>query len=152
MRRQPRPKSGEHDSDEYPADLIEDGDLPFEPDPIAVAQHIGGPLVISADHEVSIDTVALEARVGYQQRLLADTSARLDTAQEEIKHLQQRLTQMEVFVHKLHQDQGVAREVMERQTRHSALDLASRTAGTPDSSVIIPLYETFLAVLRGQVH
>ena len=105
--------------------------------------------MVTADQVIA----TLLERVDYQQRLIGEGSSRLDQAQEAIKLLEQRLTQLEVFANKLSQQRDVAREMAERQTRYSALDLAIKASGpTADSRQMTGVAEGFLEWLRGMVH
>jgi hypothetical protein len=109
---------------------------------------------IEGDHNLSsVEFVPPEDTPGYQLRLINELEGRLGAALGNISHLQQRLTQLEVFAHKQSQNQEVAKEIAERQTRYSALDLAIKASGPgAGGDVMTALAEGFLTWLRGEVH
>ena len=86
------------------------------------------------------------------ERIALETKTGLDAALETISILQKRLTELEVLTHNLNQQGAVAREALERQTRHSALQLAIAAAGPGAGAAIIPIYNQFLPILRGTLH
>jgi len=144
------PEAGANSKDaKPPSDPPLPGEGEWWPDP--GTYH--GPQIVAANHEPPIDTVALVGRVDYQQTQVIDISSRLDRLAEDVARLQQRLTQLEVFANNLHQQQGVAREMAERQTRYSALDLAIKASGPgADGGQMTLLAEGFLAWLRGTIN